>query len=59
MRDALVEEERIICLRPIDEPLHPPDDIVPSGQGARVLLVVREHDNVVGLIAESFCKSAT
>lgn len=51
----LVEEERVVGLGAGYEPVHRLDHVLPGGDGTRVRVVVREHDNVVWPVMVSLC----
>lgn len=45
-----VEEQRVVRLCALDEPVHRVEDVRPGGTRARVRGVVREQDDVLGLV---------
>jgi hypothetical protein len=47
-----VEEERVVWTSVLDEPVHGPQDILLSGLAHGVLLVIRENDHVLALVAK-------
>ena len=51
---SLMEEQRIVRLRIIDQPPHRSNHILPSRDLPRVPRIIREEDNVVLLVTESF-----
>lgn len=52
--DVLVQEQRIVPLSTLDQPLHCPNDILPRWQLTRIPRLVRQDDNVRWIVPESF-----
>lgn len=50
-----MEEQSIVSLSSINEPLHCFDYVVPRRHSPRIVHVIGEHNNVVKLVAVSLC----